>query len=61
VGPGIKEPERIFETRENGMGTGLAICRTIIESHNGRLWAINNQPSGTILTFTLPIQARGAA
>jgi PAS domain S-box-containing protein len=65
VGPGITEPERIFEpfftTKENGMGMGLAICRSIIESHNGRLWAINNQLSGTILTFTLPIQARGAA
>jgi PAS domain S-box-containing protein len=63
VGPGIKEPERVFEpfftTKANCMG--LAICRSIIESHNGRLWAINNQPRGSILTFTLPIQARGAA
>jgi C4-dicarboxylate-specific signal transduction histidine kinase len=65
VGPGMKEPERIFEpfftTKENGMGMGLAICRSIIESHNGRLWAISNQPRGTILAFTLPIQARDAA
>jgi PAS domain S-box-containing protein len=65
VGPGIREPERIFEpfftTKENGMGMGLAICRSIIQSHNGRLWAISNQPNGTILSFTLPIQARGAA
>jgi PAS domain S-box-containing protein len=65
VGPGMKEPERSFEpfftTKENGMGMGLAVCRSIIESHNGRLWAISNQPSGTILTFTLPIQARDAA
>jgi PAS domain S-box-containing protein len=65
VGSGMKEPERIFEpfftTKENGMGMGLAICRSIIESHNGRLWAIGNQPRGTILAFTLPIQARDAA
>jgi len=65
VGPGLKEPERIFEpfftTKENGMGMGLAICRSIIESHNGRLWAISNEPTGTILAFTLPIQARDAA
>jgi len=63
VGSGVKEPDRIFEpyftTKENGMG--LAICRSIIESHNGRLWAISNQPRGTILAFTLPIQARDAA
>ena len=65
VGPGLKAPERIFEpfftTKENGMGMGLAICRSIIESHNGRLWAISNQPRGTILAFTLPIRARDAA
>jgi PAS domain S-box-containing protein len=64
-GPGIKEPDRAFEafftTKENGMGMGLAICRSIIESHNGRLWAISNQPRGTTLVFTLPIQARDAA
>jgi PAS domain S-box-containing protein len=65
VGPGMNEPERVFEpfftTKENGMGMGLAICRSIIESHNGRLWAISNHPSETILAFTLPIQTRDAA
>jgi C4-dicarboxylate-specific signal transduction histidine kinase len=64
VGSGMKEPEHVFEpfftTKENAMGMGLAVCRSIIESHNGRLWAIGNQPRGTILAFTLPIEARDA-
>jgi signal transduction histidine kinase len=65
LGPGMKEPEQAFEpfftTKKDGMGMGLAICRSIIEAHSGRLWAISNQPRGTILAFTLPIQARDAA
>jgi K+-sensing histidine kinase KdpD len=33
---------------------GLAICRTIIEAHDGRLWAARNEPRGAIFQFTLP-------
>ena len=36
------------------MGMGLAICRSIIEAHDGRLRAAKNEPRGTTLTFTLP-------
>jgi signal transduction histidine kinase len=40
------------------MGMGLAICRSIIESHDGRLWVLASGPEGTTLAFTLPIEAR---
>jgi PAS domain S-box-containing protein len=50
--------ERIFEpfftTKEIGMGLGLAVCRTIISAHGGKLWAVNNPKLGATLQFTLP-------
>lgn len=45
-----------FTTKPNGIGMGLSISRSIIESHNGRLWASPNRSGGAILQFTLPIQ-----
>lgn len=64
-GDGIAEPERIFEpfftTKAEGMGMGLAICRSILESHDGRLWAESIEPRGTVFSFTLPIQSGDAA
>ena len=60
-GRGLDDIERIFEpfftTKPNGMGMGLAICRSIIEAHDGQLWAQRNEPTGTQLVFTLPIRA----
>lgn len=57
-GCGLKDPERLFEpfysTKSEGLGMGLNICRTIIESHHGRLWATPNPQGGTIFRFTLP-------
>src|SRR6185437_9045877 len=57
-GHGISDPERLFEpffsTKTQGLGMGLNICRTIIESHHGRLWADPNPAGGTIFRFTLP-------
>lgn len=57
-GHGLTDPERLFEpffsTKSEGLGMGLNICRTIIESHHGRLWASNNPEGGTTFRFTLP-------
>jgi signal transduction histidine kinase len=43
------------------MGMGLAICRSIIEAHNGRLWASANEPSGAVFQFTLPADPGGGS
>jgi PAS domain S-box-containing protein len=58
-GPGIEKAAQIFEpffsTKTRGMGMGLAICRTIVESHGGRLWLDENLPRGAKFVFTVPL------
>ena len=59
-GPGIDREhlERVFEpfftTKNSGIGMGLAICRTIIDAHGGRLWVDASEPRGAVFRFTLP-------
>ncbi len=61
-GPGLdpKNVDRLFEafytTKAEGMGIGLAICRSIIEAHGGRMWAGANEPRGAVFQFTLPLE-----
>jgi hypothetical protein len=59
-GPGIDPDhlEQVFQpfytTKSSGVGMGLAICRSIIGAHGGRLWADANKPRGAVFQFTLP-------
>jgi C4-dicarboxylate-specific signal transduction histidine kinase len=60
TGPGLtpQSLSRLFEpfytTRAEGMGMGLAICRSIIDAHGGRLWATACEPHGALFQFTIP-------
>jgi C4-dicarboxylate-specific signal transduction histidine kinase len=64
-GPGLdlETVDRLFEafytTKVRGMGIGLAICRSIIQAHGGRLWARANVPRGAIFQFILPTHGPG--
>ncbi|MGA9034748.1 MAG: sensor histidine kinase [Pseudolabrys sp.] len=63
TGMGIKQPDlaRVFKpmftTKERGMGMGLSICQSIVESHDGRIWASPRANGGSIFQFELPMVA----
>ena len=46
--------EPFFTTKRQGMGLGLTVCRSIIEAHNGRLWAESEPGAGATFHFTIP-------
>lgn len=60
-GPGMNRQIRAnifqpyFTSKETGMGLGLSICRTIVESHGGELWLTSQEAEGSLFKFTIPI------
>jgi len=62
TGPGVSPEtlprlfERFYTTQPNGMGMGLAICRSIVEAHGGRLWVSACQPNGALFQFAIPVR-----
>src|SRR5579863_461652 len=65
VGLPLENTERIFDafhtTKPQGTGMGLAITRSIMESHGGRIWATANHGAGATFHFTLPVEAEAHA
>lgn len=61
IGLNGERAERLFDafytTKDEGMGIGLAISRSIVEAHEGRMWAMPNAPHGAVFLVSLPVHA----
>jgi len=62
-GTGLADPKQLktifqpfYSTKASGLGMGLAVSRTLIQSHGGKLWAENNSDAGLSIHFNLPVQ-----
>ena len=49
--------DSFFTTKEKGMGLGLALCRSIVQAHRGRIWAENSSGGGATFRIVLPVDA----
>ncbi len=64
TGPGISSSlaahlfDPFMTTKKSGMGVGLSICRTIVESHGGKIWVEDNAAGGATFAFSLPVPPR---
>ena len=62
VGFEPQDADRLFDafytTKNDGMGIGLSVSRSIIENHHGRLWAAPNDGPGATFSFSIPVQTR---
>lgn len=65
TGPGIPKEkisqifDPFFTTKSSGLGLGLNICQSIVESHGGRMWATSPKGKGATIHFTLPQSSKG--